>query len=301
MPDIKIGILQLYLKLYDEVLPKLVNEFTPLIKGIAEKFEKKGFKVLLSPVCRLEKEFKNAITVFEKHDVDVIVTLHLAYSPSLEVLRPLAETKIPVVVMDTTIKNDFSKGLVADDVMRNHGIHGVQDMCNMLLREDKRFLIEAGHWEKPDFFDRLEKKISAAALFDHLGRSRTGIVGGPFYGMGDFYVPFETLKNDIGITTIEAAPGEIVKLLNTVSESDLKIEAESDKKNFSFDFKDNDKNRKSYFDTLKIGAAFRKWMEKEKLSAFTINFSSISQKDGFPTLPFMEASKAMARGNRLCR
>ena len=99
MAKIKIGLLLMYLKLYDDTMPDLRNEFEPFIKSI-----KLGFEIYLSPICRLDGEFKKAVKDFEKSGVNVIVTLHLAYSPSLECINALTETRLPLVVLDTTLK-----------------------------------------------------------------------------------------------------------------------------------------------------------------------------------------------------
>jgi L-arabinose isomerase len=40
----------------------------------------------------------------------------------------------------------------------------------------------------------------------------------------------------------------------------------------------------------------RRWLEQERLTAFTMNFLAIDRASGLPTVPFLEASKAMARG-----
>ncbi|MEN8255654.1 MAG: hypothetical protein ABFR33_09315, partial [Verrucomicrobiota bacterium] len=44
------------------------------------------------------------------------------------------------------------------------------------------------------------------------------------------------------------------------------------------------------------GLAVRRWIEQEKLAAFTMNFGDIAGAPGLPVVPFLEASKAMARG-----
>lgn len=60
-----------------------------------------------SSFCRLEEEFKNAVNKFEENQVDCIVTWHAAYSPSLESIQVLANTPLPIVVLDTTETYDF--------------------------------------------------------------------------------------------------------------------------------------------------------------------------------------------------
>lgn len=43
-------------------------------------------------------------------------------------------------------------------------------------------------------------------------------------------------------------------------------------------------------------AAARRWLEQENLTAFSVNFLAATRESGLPVVPFLEASKAMARG-----
>ena len=123
---------------------------------------------------------------FEDEQVDAIVT-STAYSPSLN-RRCLGRNRLPIVVFDTTPDYDFGFNY-GDKVMANHGIHGVQDMCNLLIRNRKPFLITAGPWQHPQVVDRLLNNIQTAAMAHKMQNLRVGSVGGSFDGMGDFMVP----------------------------------------------------------------------------------------------------------------
>lgn len=85
MNTTRIGLLPFYIALYDDLLPgkrrKPLEDFYAALK---ESLQRKGLEVVTAPVCRLEKGFKAAVQKMERADVDAIVTLHLAYSPSLE-------------------------------------------------------------------------------------------------------------------------------------------------------------------------------------------------------------------------
>jgi len=48
--------------------------------------------------------------------------------------------------------------------------------------------------------------------------------------------------------------------------------------------------------TTRACLAVRRWMEREQLTAFTMNFEEANRSTGLPIAPFLEASKAMARG-----
>jgi L-arabinose isomerase len=48
--------------------------------------------------------------------------------------------------------------------------------------------------------------------------------------------------------------------------------------------------------SVRMGLAVRRWIERERLAAFSFNFLDMKKKSGHVTVPFLEASKAMARG-----
>jgi L-arabinose isomerase len=148
MVKLKIGLLLLYLELYDELVPGLRPRIEKFAGIIEEKLKKRKVEVLSAPICRVDDEFKKNVKLFENQKVDAIVTLHLAYSPSLESIDALSKTKIPIIILDTTSEYDFGDNIGPEEIMYNHGIHGVQDMCSMLLRKKKDFFIEAGHYKK---------------------------------------------------------------------------------------------------------------------------------------------------------
>jgi len=288
----KIGFLPLYLELYDRVMPEIRARMEAFTKTIAEELRKKRIDVFPAPVCRTKGEFSKAIKSFEKEKVDAIVTLHLAYSPSLESAEVLSKTKIPIIVLDTTQTYEFDPEQNSNEIMYNHGIHGVQDLCSVLLRMSKNFTIEAGHWEKSDVLNRAVKQIKAASIARSISNMRVGSIGGPFKGMGDFYISPEMLKKTIGIETIDTSTKEITSLLPLPDDKEVKEEIKLDAANFQI----GKLSMESHINTIRIGIAIRRWIKKENLGAFTVNFSEIGKDSGFPTFPFLEASKQMANG-----
>lgn len=285
----KIGLLPLYLELYDEVLPEIRKEFDPLIETLCNLFKSKDIDIVLSDVCRISKEFENAITQFEKADVDCIITLHLAYSPSLESIDALSKTKIPIIVLDTTRDASFNSISL---LMYNHGIHGVQDMCNMLLRRGKEFIIEAGHIELSDVIDRTVCHIKGAKMAHNLRNSRVGRIGEVFKGMGDFDVERSVLESKLGITEIATSPGEVAKYI--ADENDFEILTELAKDRQRFDV--SDLKTEAHKLSIQTGLALRRWIKNENISSFTINFRAITKESGMPEMPFLEICKLLSEG-----
>ena len=288
----KIGLLPLYLQLYDETSPNMRQRVEEFYKTIAVELEKRNISVLTSPVCRVREEFETAVNTFENAGADAIVTLHLAYSPSLESAEVLAHTELPIIVCDTT--PTFSYGPEQDPVelSYNHGIHGVQDMCNLLIRNGKPFQIEVGHWEHSDILDRVATGVQSARMVSHIRKAKVGLIGEPFTGMGDFYVPASQLKETIGIETKVLDLKYFRGLISSVTDEEMKEEEEKDRRRFLFE----DVNQQAYVRSLRIGLAVEKWIAEEMLSAFSFNFVHVNRASGFETVPFLQASKMMAAG-----
>ncbi len=189
---VKIGLLGLYLELYDKRSPEMRDKVDAFYETIAQEFEKRNISVIRHKLCRIKNEFETTVKAFENVKVDAIVTLHLAYSPSLESSEILKNTTLPIFILNTTPDYNFIVDETHNEISYNHGIHGVQDMCNLLLRNNKNFTIETGHWKNSDVIDRLCAKINLSIQEKPMTGLRVGIIGSPFYGMGDFAVDFKT-------------------------------------------------------------------------------------------------------------
>ena len=76
MKKVKIGFLPLYVKLYDDGSPNMRLRIDAFAKEVIELFKAREYvEIVASDICRLEDEFKDAITLFEKEKVDSIETL----------------------------------------------------------------------------------------------------------------------------------------------------------------------------------------------------------------------------------
>lgn len=289
MKKMKIGLLPHYLELYDRNCSEFRPEMEKFLSVIAEEFRKRGVEVATGRICRLAAEFAREIKFFESEGAQAVVSLHLAYSPSLESATELKSTRLPLIILDTTPDYEFSPDTAPAKIMFNHGIHGVQDMCNLLLRNCKDFIIEAGHWRKSDVIDRVIQALEAVCIADSLRNSRTGLIGTQFKGMGDFAVPFERLKKEIGITVIPFDFSRVNDYLPLGTSSEVKAEIQANRKMFKL----GDVEAEDHINAARTGIAVRRWIKENKLSAFSANFMECAKKTGLPTVPFLEASKAM--------
>lgn len=288
----RVGLLGLYLKLYDDAIPDARPRMNSFYDTVATELQRRGLDVVRRPLCRVASEFKDAVQSFEREGCDCIVTLHLAYSPSLESADALSKTRLPVIVLDTTPAFSYGPDQDPDELMYNHGIHGVQDLCNVLLRKGKPYALEVGHWQQSDVLDRVASRAAAARLVTLMRSAKVGLIGDPFEGMGDFLVLPDALRQTIGIEVVAADPSVIRSFQPEDDDPEVDAELEADRHRFVADNVDPSAHRNS----VRSGLAVRRWVEEAGLAAFTVNFMSVDRRSGLPTVPFLEASKAMSRG-----
>jgi L-arabinose isomerase len=287
-----VGLLPLYLKLYDDTRPEIRDVFRPLLESVVAGFENRGVGVVQSGICRLESEFAVAVRQFEDAGVDIIVTLHLAYSPSLEALGPLTTTDLSILMLDTTMDHAFGQDVDPARIMHNHGIHGVQDLASMLRREGKPFEIVAGHVTESNVLERAAR-IAQAAHGAQLFRTTKALrIGESFKGMGDFSVDEVVMHSALGITVDQVAADALSGAVGGVSAEDVAEEMRLDCERFTADVADDVHER-----SVCLGLGLRRYLEEGGYSAFSMNFLAFDSSDGpVNTVPFLEASKAMARG-----
>ena len=291
---IKIGFLPFYIKLYDDVGTgaRARGRLSAFYEILVARFEELGFEVVRSEFCRVAAEFKAAIERFERESVDCIVTWHAAYSPSLECIDALSATDLPVVVLDTTETYDFGSTQDPGEISYCHGIHGVMDMCNLLLRYGKKFAVAAGHHAESDVMQRAAGFVRAAVAAQALRGSRVGSIGGSFEGMGDFFVTDEEMESHFGVTVVYPGESELASILDGISNEEAAREVEHDRENC---YEIEPVDPAVHLRTAKNCLAVRHWIKRHKLFAFTVNFRTVAST-GLTVMPFMEACKAMARG-----
>lgn len=292
MDKIKIGLLPMYVKLYDDSCPEIRPGIDKFHKTIVEKFEQRGVEVITSEACRLENEFESAIKKFEDANVDVMVTLHLAYSPSLQSEKPLAKTKLPLLVLDTTPDYVYDFKTDAAALMYNHGIHGVQDMCTLLTRNKKDYTVFAGHYENSDVIDRVVSAAKGIKAAVNMKNAKVGIVGEPFDGMGDFRVPYDQIKKDIGLEVVKFDFNEGEKIAKEITQD----EVDAEWKKACDEYVNRDVSEALYKEVAKSALMIRKWIKANKLTGFTMNFLETKKGTAFGKMPFIEACTQMADG-----
>ncbi|MGC9320092.1 MAG: L-arabinose isomerase family protein [Armatimonadota bacterium] len=288
----RVGLLPLYLALYDEVRPEARPEMEQFAERVASRLEEIGLQVDSAPVSRLRTEVEGAVRTLLHQDMDCLATVHLAYSPSLEALDALVDAGVPLVLLDTTPAPQFGEDATQADMFRNHGIHGVQDLACMLRRRGRPYLLAVGHIDDEAFAAEVRLCARAAHAAHALGTMRVLVIGEDFEGMGDFAVSPEVMAAKLGIEVRRVSVGEVAQVALRVAEDEVAAERERDYADL-----DCSQVAPEMLDrTNRVGLAVRRIMEEGNVGAMSFNFASFTAESGVETVPFLEASKAMARG-----
>ena len=291
---IKVGFLPLYIKLYDDFSgPAYRAPMERYMNMAIGMLESQGIEVIpADQVCRIKPEFDAAAAKFNEADVDAVITMHLAYSPSLESIEALLSLKAPIIVFDSTPHYELIKAAGYEGrIGPNHGIHGVQDMCNLLKRNGKPYYICAGHALHSEVIAELVGMCRAAAVKKAYQTMKVGSIGGSFTGMGDFLIPDERYKKDIGAEVSYMTPEVAQKYLAKVTEEEIDEEMALEQEKYNVVVNFHDAHRLA----TKAGLAVRKWMEETGLGAVTVNFLTLDSS-GLPKMPFPECCKVLERG-----
>jgi L-arabinose isomerase len=287
-----VGLLPFYLKLYDDVRPDCRAGFDGFIERIAAALEARGVAVRTTPVCRIGDEFSRAIAECEQAGVDGLMTVHLAYSPSLEAIDAVCRTNLPLALLDVTMDADFGIGVSPDRIMYNHGVHGVMDFASMLRRRKRAFEIVAGHVDDTALLDAAVDLARAACAVSALRGSSVLRVGEAFAGMGDFSVAEDVLAARLGIGVRQIGLDELDAAVLAVGDEDVAQEVASDRSLFSCELAEADHAR-----SVRVGLGLRALLDAGGHQGMSVNFQAFDRADrAANTMPFLEISKAMGRG-----
>lgn len=288
----KVGLLPLFLALYDESLPTLRATQEEFTAEVLAALRHQGLEVHAAPTCCVRHEIAEAMRQFAAADVDLLVTLHLSYSPSLEAVDELSASLLPLVLLDTTPDFEFGRHVDLDRLLYNHGIHGVQDLAAMLRRRGKQYRVLAGHITNPHLISGIGALARAASAAHRLRRTRVVRIGQQFAGMGDFQVEHEVLRHRLGITVETVGAEDLCEDITGVAEAAIAAEMALDRQHFVMEIDPEVHHR-----STRMSLGLREFLRRGDYQAFSMNFLAFDKCDGaVNTVPFLECSKAMARG-----
>ena len=287
------GLIGLTAELYQRKMPGLVKDlakFSAELNEVVEKFA----EVIHIPVVYTRVQMKNACTKFKKENVNGIILVFLSYSPSL-IIGPVLKRypDIPVLLWNTQKLYTIDKKFRSYDTSLNHGMHGIQDTANVLLKENIRFNLITGHYRDKNILADIEKWCKAAYILNFLRKARIGRIGGRFKDMGDFAVSDKKITECLGPEIVDIPLAKIVTESKKIKEGKIKELMLIDRKKFKVA---SELTEKVHFISARLELSLRRIIGQEKLSGLAINFMGFKGDKGCEAIPFMAIEKFLAEG-----
>ncbi len=288
----KIGFIGLSLELYEKNLPQLMDnlrKFSQEVKLILEKMA----EVVYFPLACKREQIEEAFSSFKKENVNGVILVFLSYSTSFSILPALKKYSLPILIWNTQKIKEINLDFSQEDLLNNHGMHGVQDLCSVLKREKISFSLITGHFLDGKTKKKVKSWCKAAKAVSTLRKINIGRIGGTFKDMGDFSVESRVLTEGLGSQIKEIPFPSLTRILKEIEEEEIEHSIKEDRKKFLID---KSLKKETHFRSAKLELALRKLIKKENLSALAINFSAFDPSVGVETVPFLGISKLLGEG-----
>ena len=96
----------------------------------------------------------------------------LSYAGSHAALPALCNTKLPILVFSTQSVSTVTQATTYDDVVNNHGLAGISELTNSLLRVGRRFFMVTGHYKDRATLKTLRRYCDAARAVTFMRQAR---------------------------------------------------------------------------------------------------------------------------------
>lgn len=292
-PRPRIGLLALTLELYETLVPTLRASREAWVRTVLlPRLQTLGDVLFPGAVCRRE-DIGSRVSEYEAAGADAILVILLTYSPSQLALPALQATRLPVVIWNTQELLAVDRSFTVAGMLDNHGVHGTQDLTNVLLRAGVPFHFVTSHPQEAAGLAELGDFFAAAAAVRFLRQARLGTIGYPFPGMGDFAVDTTHLAATLGCSWKHFSVEDYVTRSANAPHAAVAELADTYRRTYELapDLTPSDLDA-----TARAELALRGIVADHALDAITYQFLAFGDDERVSTVPFVAASRLMAEG-----
>jgi L-arabinose isomerase len=291
MTQPQVGLLCLMLELYDLVpglKPQMAEFAQELVQTLAP------LATLDFPgICNTREEVDRAVAAFEVAEKDLVLVVLLTYAPSHIALPALLHTRLPLVILNTQQMLSITREVTSQQTLENHGMHGVQDLCNVLLRAGRDVHIVSGHYRDDALLAEVSGWCQAARAARYLNEMRIGLLGYPMEGMGDFGVDQTALLAQVGVSVRHLAMKSVAERARTAPAESIEQAMVEDRHRFRLA---EDLTGEEHAASSRLTWALREILQEQGLHGFAAHCAAVAEEGWLETLPFLAASKLLGEG-----
>lgn len=289
----RVGLLGLTLGLYEDTSADLRPGRERWVREHVLPALEPTVEVLFEGAVWTRSDVERTVARYEQQNADALLVMLLTYSPSQIALPALKATRLPIVIWNTQELWQVGQAFDSRQMVENHGVHGTQDLANVLLRSQVEFDYVTSHLSDESATEELTDFFAAAAAVRHLRSARLGILGHPFPGMGDFALDTTHMAATLGCEWIALCMPDFIRRADAAGDEAVHelVEEYTDTYAVAADVTDCDLQA-----TARAELALRAMAADERLDALTYQFTAFGQDERAPTIPFVAASRLMAEG-----
>ncbi len=289
----KIGLLALTLEFYEEFVPGLrLSRENWVRQAVLPALEPYADILFEGAVFRREA-IEEAVKHIEDANADALLVLLLTYSPSQLALPALLQTRLPIVIWNTQELKAVDESFSVPAMIDNHGVHGTQDLANVLLRAGVRFHYVTSQADEEDGLAELGDFFMAGMAVRRLRAARVGMIGHPFPGMGDFAVDTTHAAATLGFSWTHLAVEDYIRRSAAADRAEVVAVLEQYQQTYEVA---PDVATPDLECTARAELALRGLIGDHRLDALTYQFLAFGEDERTSTLPFVAASRLMAEG-----
>ncbi len=289
----KVGVLALTLDLYETLAPGLREEREEWFRSKILPALEPTADVAFDKAVFTRTDIEAQVGRFETAGVDTLLVVLLTYSPSQLVLPALKRTRLPIIVWNTQELLAVDDHFDTPAMMANHGVHGTQDLCNVLVRSGVDFEYVTSHLIDEDAIHVLEDFFRAAAAVGRLRKARLGLIGYPFPSMGDFALDTTHLAATLGCQWLNVPVEAYVNRAEAATPKAVAEILSAYREHYDVAAEITDRDLEA---TARVEVALRGIVSDHGLDAVAYQFTAFGDDERTPTVPFVAASRLMAEG-----
>lgn len=289
----RVGLLALTLELYETLAPSLRASREAWLRRAALPALQPHAEVMFRGAVFRRDDIEATVAEFEAAGMDAILLILLTYSPSQLSLPALQRTRLPIVIWNTQELLAVDRSFTVAAMIENHGVHGTQDLANVLTRAGIRFHYVTSAANDPRGLEELGDFFAAAAAARRLRSARIGMIGSPFPGMGDFAVDTTHLASTLGCSWTNLTVEDYINRSAAASAADTDRLVTEYRQSYEVaaDVSEADLDA-----TARAELALRGMVQDHRLDGLTYQFTAFGDDERTSTLPFVAASRLMADG-----
>lgn len=208
--------------LYRRLLPTLESQLQTFSTQTCADLTTSNVEFACDRVSCTADEIAAAVARAEASHTDVLIIAHVAYCASGVIAPALMQTTLPVLLWPAQPMFEIVGSQYNDEaVCLNHGVHGTQDLANVLRRNRHPHGIIHGHASQSDFRRDLNQWIAAAHTLQTMRASRPLMIGDHFADMLDLQIDDAPFIRHFGVKATSIANDDLARAAASISSADL--------------------------------------------------------------------------------